>query len=260
MPGIDWQYHSGQKPALIILKIAMNLLNKIAVVTGVSSGLGKALATALIQKGATVYGLARRREKLEQLQSELGSKFFPVVLDIAQSIKIQEWIQSTFNKDFLPDLLINNAGIGGFAKIDEMPEEDWLAMIQTNINGMYFITKYLTPFFKQNNTISHIINIGSILGTMGRTEAAAYCTTKYGVNGFSEALFHELRSFNIKVTVVNSGSIATDFFANSGISPNENMIHPEDLAQTIIHILETPDNMLINELTVRPLNANSVKK
>ncbi|HTO17293.1 MAG TPA: SDR family NAD(P)-dependent oxidoreductase [Edaphocola sp.] len=237
----------------------MNLNQKIAVVTGASSGLGKAIATALIKKNTIVFGISRRAESLQQLQEALGNNFHPVVLDIAKKESVENWVKTTFKNDYCPDILVNNAGIGGFGKIDEMPEEEWLAMVQTNINGMYFITRYLVPFLKQNINTSHIINIGSILGTMGREDASAYCTTKYGVNGFSEALFKELRFDDIKVTVINSGSIATDFFVNSGIPANVNMIHSEDLAATVVHVLETPDNMLINELTVRPLNPKGKK-
>jgi short-subunit dehydrogenase len=106
---------------------------------------------------------------------------------------------------------------------------------------------------KRNSNTCHIINIGSILGKVGRSEGAAYCLTKYGVQGFSEALFRELRSDKIKVSCINPGSIATEFFKDSEIKPNDSMIQPKDLADLLIHILETPDNLLIDEITLRPL-------
>lgn len=238
----------------------MDLQHKNVILTGVSSGLGKAIAVALIKKGATVYGVARNRAKLTTIQSELGEKFHPVNIDITNKTTLKKWVKTMFNNNTFADVLINNAGIGSFQKIDELPEEDWEEMINTNLNGMFYITHAFVPFLKENKNTTHIINIGSILGTMGRSEGAAYCTSKYGVSGFSDALFKELRFFNIKVTCVNPGSIETDFFASSGIEKHGQMLQPSDLADTIVHLLETPDNMLINELTVRPLNPKITNK
>ncbi len=231
----------------------MHLEHKIVVLTGASSGLGSAIAKKLVEKGALVYGLSRSIEKLELLKSKLGHLFIPVQMDITKLDQLSDWIESTFVDGLLPDVLINNAGIGSFSKIDETLPEYWLEMMNTNLNGMYYITSQLVPYFKKNKQTTHIVNIGSVLGTTGREESTAYCTTKFGVRGFSDSLFKELRADHIKVTCINPGSIATDFFQTSGIKKHDNMIHPEDLALTIVHVLETPDNMLINELEVRPL-------
>lgn len=232
----------------------MELLDKIAVVSGATSGLGKAMVTSLIEKGCKVYGLARTKTKLLTLQEELGTAFIPVEMDITDKKAIEKWGNITFSDTHLPDILINNAGVGGFAKIDETSVEMWLNMMNTNLNGTYYLTHQLVPFFKQNKLITHIINIGSILGSMGREEGAAYCATKHAISGFSDALFKELRKDNIKVTLINPGSIDTDFFQTSGIEKHSNMLQAEDLAKTIVHVLETPDNFLINEITIRPLN------
>lgn len=232
----------------------MNLKGKIAVLTGASSGLGSAVAESLIQKEAIVYGLARNLTALNELKKKLGESFHSVKIDITNSKIVSEWIKTTFSGKYAPDILINNAGVGAFIKIDETKESDWLTMMNTNLNGMFYITSGLVPFMKKKVGSKHIINIGSIIGLTGRAESAAYCTTKFGVQGFSESLFLELRFFNIKVTCFNPGSIATDFLKSSGIDKHDHMLHPKDLADTLIYILETPDNMLINELTVRPLN------
>lgn len=232
----------------------MILTNKIAVLTGASSGLGTAISAALVKKGVHVYGLARNESKLKSLQQQLGTLFHPVKLDISIREDVIQWITAAFQAGNFPDILINNAGVGSFQKIDELSDEEWERTINTNLNGMFYVTSKVVPFLKKNPATTHIINIGSILGTMGRTEGAMYCTTKYGVSGFSEALFKELRQDSIKVTCLNPGSIDTNFFKSSGIDKHSNMLQPKDLAATIIHVLETPDNMLINELTVRPLH------
>lgn len=231
----------------------MILQHKTAIVTGASSGLGYALTKALIQKEVKVYGIARNKEKLEDMQEQFGKQFVPVPMDVTNFPALKTWIEDTFQEE-TPEILINNAGIGRFEKIDEMASETWFATVDTNLNSVYVMTSEVVKKMKRNNSGKHIINIGSILGTTTRTEAAAYCATKHGINGMSEVLFKELRSDNIKVTCINSGSIATNFFADSGIEAHNNMLHPNEIADTIIHVLETPDNVLINELTVRPLN------
>jgi len=235
----------------------MDVDGKIAVITGASSGLGAALANALVAKGSIVYGLARNLEKLHAIENKLGEKFIPVGMDITGQKDIASWVQNTFSDSHIPDILINNAGAGYFSKIDELPLEQWHAMIQTNLNGTFYLTSGIVPYMKQNKNISHIINIGSILGKTTRSESAAYSATKYGMQGFSEALFKELRSYKIKVTCVNPGSIDTGFFKSSGITPHANMLRPDDIAQMIVHLLETPDNFLVDEITVRPLIPNA---
>lgn len=232
----------------------MNISGKIVIVTGASSGLGAAISKALVTAGATVYGLARNKNTLKEVQKNIGSKFIPVSLDIIEEKAVKRWFAKTFSDEESPDILINNAGAGSFGKIDEMPSEDWYKMINTNLNGMYCITSEAVKLMKAQKKSSHIINIGSILGITTRAEGAAYSATKYGITGFSEALFKELRGDNIKVTCLNPGSIDTSFFKSSGIKSHGNMLQAEDIASTLLHILKTPDNMLISEMTVRPLN------
>ncbi|AFL79654.1 short-chain alcohol dehydrogenase [Aequorivita sublithincola DSM 14238] len=238
----------------------MKIQNKIAIVTGASSGLGAAISEALIAEDAIVYGLARNSDALIKIQKNLGNNFTPVILDISEEKAVKHWVAETFSKEKSPDILINNAGTGSFGKIDEMPSEEWYKMINTNLNGMYCITSEVVRLMKPKKESTHIINVGSILGITTRSEGAAYSATKYGISGFSEALFKELREYNIKVSCLNPGSIDTSFFESSGIKSHENMLQAEDIASTLLHILKTPDNMLISEMTVRPLNPKAPDK
>lgn len=231
----------------------MNLKGKIAVVTGASSGLGAATATALIDKGASVYGLARNENRLRQLSQQLGDNFHPVPMDVRKTEKIQSWIKKTFDTDRQPHILINNAGISKFDNVDALSTADWNNMVDVNLSAVHHMTAAITPFMKMDNESSHIINIGSILGKVSGSRKSAYSATKFAIQGYSEALFKELRGFNIKVTCFNPGSINTDFFHTSGIIPNDHMLKPNELADILIFLLETPDNVLIDELTVRPL-------
>lgn len=238
----------------------MNLDSKIAVVTGASSGIGKAFSKALIDKGATVYGLARSTDKLKAIQNDLGEQFKPVTLDITRHNDIEKWVQDTFADSHQPDVLINNAGLGRFGKVDELSLEDWETMINTNLSGIFYMTRQIVPLMKRNEATCHIINIASIAGKIGNPELSGYNASKYGVRGFSEALFKELRYDGIKVTCFYPGSIATEFFdkaTDSGTHPN--MMHPEDVANVLVNVLETPDNFLINDITMRPLNPKPPK-
>ncbi|HLR31889.1 MAG TPA: SDR family oxidoreductase [Fodinibius sp.] len=233
----------------------MNIASKTAVVTGASSGIGAAFSHALIDKGATVYGLARGADKLQELRQTLGDQFIPVTLDVTRHETVDRWIQQMPGDEFQPDILINNAGLGRFGDVDMLPLEDWEAMIGTNLSGVYYMCRQIIPLMKNNPDTCHIINIASIAGKVGNPQLSGYNASKFGVRGFSEALFKELRYDAIKVTCLYPGSIQTGFFDDSNTSEShDNMMHPRDVANVLINVLETSDNFLINDLTMRPLN------
>lgn len=232
----------------------MDIPSSNIIVTGVSSGLGRAIARNLVQQEATVYGIARTVAKLNEIEEQLGSNFISVPLDITNQKGVDLCVDETFGEDSLPDVLINNAGAGYFGKIDELPPERWHRMMDTNLSGTFYLTQNIVPLMKEKKSPSHIINIGSILGTMSNPKMSAYSVTKFGIRGFSEALFKELRYDNIKVSCINPGSIETDFFAESGIKKHSNMLQPKDIADTVAYLLQTPDNMLVSDMIIRPLN------
>jgi len=233
----------------------MNLKGKTAIVTGASSGIGAVFSEALTKKGATVYGLARSEDKLNKIQNELGEAFKPVRMDVTRHDDIDAWVARTFDEGNRPDILINNAGLGYFANVEELSVDEWNTMIDTNLTGIFYMTRLLVPLMKRNENVCHIINIASIAGKIGNPQLSGYNASKFGVSGFSEALFKELRYDKIKVTCLYPGSIATDFFDNAeGTRTHPNMMHPEDVAKVLINVLETPDNFLISDVTMRPLN------
>jgi NADP-dependent 3-hydroxy acid dehydrogenase YdfG len=232
----------------------MNLQGKTAIVTGASSGIGAAFSQALINKGATVYGLARSEDKLQRIRDEFGSSFIPVRMDITSHKAIESWVDKTFDGDQSPDVLVNNAGLGYFGNVDEMSVEEWDTMINTNLSGIFYLTRQIVPLMKEYDPVCHIVNIASIAGKLGNPQISGYNASKFGVSGFSEALFKELRYDGIKVTCLYPGSIATNFFDNADQDTHSNMMQPEDMATVLINVLETPDNFLISDMTMRPLN------
>ncbi|WP_340105050.1 SDR family oxidoreductase [Rhodohalobacter sp. 8-1] len=233
----------------------MDIKGKVAIVTGASSGIGTEFCRKLVVQGATVYGLARSKGRLKELEKELGDRFIPVKMDVTEYGSIENWVKKTFNHDHTPDILINNAGLGLFGPVDELPMKDWQTMIDVNLNGVFYLTRTIVPLMKESDTYSHIINIASIAGLLGNPNLSGYNATKFAVRGFSESLFKELRYEKIKVSCMFPGSIATSFFENAGgMDTHKNMMQPGDVADTLMHLLKTPDNMLINEITMRPLN------
>lgn len=236
----------------------MNLKSKIAIVTGASSGIGAQFSEDLVKKGATVYGLARSIDKLNQIKEQLGESFIPVQQDVTNSGELENWVKKTFSENHTPDIMINNAGLGYFANVDELKLEEWNNMLNVNLSGVFYLTRLIVPLMKENENICHIVNISSIAGLMGNPQLSAYNATKYGLRGFSDALYKELRYDGIKVSCFFPGSIATNFFDEiDAVDQHPNMMNAADVSNTLIHVLETPDNFLINELIMRPLNPKS---
>jgi len=232
----------------------MNLQSKVAIVTGASSGIGAEFSKILVKSGTKVYGLARSTDKLATIREELGDQFIPVTLDITDYDAVEKWVGETF-VDESPDILVNNAGLGIFGNVDELDLKDWHTMMDVNLSGVFYLTRLIVPLMKENPNVCHIANIASIAGLMGNPTLSAYNATKYGLRGFSEALFKELRFDGIKVSCFFPGTIATSFFDSiQSMSLHDNMMQPIDMAKTLKYVLETPDNFLINEITMRPLN------
>ncbi len=231
----------------------MDLRNKIAVVTGASSGLGSEFARHLVSHGSRVYGLARRINRLKSLETEIGSEFNPVECDVTDEASVAD----AFSGIDRVDILINNAGLGRFAPIDVQSKEDWSIQIDTNLTGVYLCTRAVVPRMKTQNRQTgfggHIVHVASVAGLVGNPNLSAYNATKFGLRGFSEATMKELREDGIKVTCICPGSVATEFGRIAGSSGAPNPMQAEDIATTVIHVLQSPDNYLISEVVMRPL-------
>ncbi|MDZ4668271.1 MAG: SDR family oxidoreductase [bacterium] len=232
----------------------MNLTDKIAVVTGVSKGIGMALCKQLLEKGAAVYGLGRN------CPAEIvHTNFHFMTCDVQNSASVQ----TAFSKIYLEvaeiHVMVNNAGLGYFGYLEDVTEEQWHTMFNTNIHGMFYCLKQVLPQMKKSE-FGHIINIASTAALEGMAQVSAYCATKWAVKGLSESLYKELRDFKIKVTCVYPGSTKTDFFRNSlGIKPHDYMLMPEDVALMMVQALEMPDNFHTVNLEIRPLQPRGPK-
>jgi NADP-dependent 3-hydroxy acid dehydrogenase YdfG len=230
----------------------MDIKNKIAVVTGVSKGIGLALCQSLIKKGCKVYGLGRTAP------DALTDLHF-IACDVRSHESVKTAIDSIEREHGRIDILVNNAGLGYFGFLEDTTIEQWHEMFDTNVSGMFYCCKSVLPLMKKQQ-YGHIINIASTAALEGMPQVSAYCATKWAVKGLSESLFREVRDFCIKVTCVYPGSTKTDFFRNSpGINPHDYMLMPEDVAQTIIQAIEMPDNFHTVNLEIRPLQPKGPK-
>ena len=224
----------------------MKLNQSIAVVTGVSKGIGYELCKQLLDKGCIVYGLGRNNNLTH-----------PNYTFYSCDVRNLSEVKSTFD-DIIKlhnriDILVNNAGLGYFGYLEEMPVEQWEEMFSTNVNGMFYCCKQVLPHMKKAG-IGHIVNLASIAALEGMPQVAGYCATKWAVKGLSESLFKEVRDFGIKVTCIYPGSVKTDFFRNSpSIQPHDYMLMPEDVALQIVHALEMPFNFHTVNVEIRPL-------
>lgn len=238
----------------------MDLKGKVAVITGTTAGLGLEFSRTLIERGSTVFGLARRREKLAQVEKELGHDFHGIVCDVSDEEQVNEAAAQIESETERIDILVNNAGLGRFGPVDEASLDDWDVQVDTNLKGVFLCTRAFVPVMKRQNADSgfggHIINVSSVAGLVGNPNISIYNATKFGLKGFSEALMKEVREDGIKVTCIYPGSIETEFFDVAGIQISQQPMTARDITSTLIHVLEAPDNYLISEVAMRPLRPN----
>ena len=227
----------------------MDLTGKVAIVTGASKGIGRATVEALLARGVTVAGWGRTAPA-----GLVHDRFQFFECDVRDEHAVAEAITNT-QRELGPDVhvLVNNAGLGIAGSVDGFSSDDWRLMFDTNVHGTFFCTRAVLPLMKRQQ-LGHVVNIASIAGTTGIENMAGYCATKFAVRGFSQSLFKEVRNDGIKVTCLYPGSTQTNFFDDiPGANINDSMMRPEDIASAIVYSLETPDNFLIVDMEMRPL-------
>jgi short-subunit dehydrogenase len=225
----------------------MELKQKVAIVTGVSKGIGLSVARKFLEKGLRVAGWSRTAPDLEHP----NFKFHQVDLRSFESI---ENAFGTTLQDFGNiSVLINNAGIGYSGKMDQMPVSQWMEMFDLNVHALYYCSRLVIPEMKKLKE-GHIINIASVAALEGKEDWVGYCGSKYAVRGISQSLYKEVRNFGIKVTCVYPGAVNTNFFDRiDNMNAHPNMMNPDDLAITLLDLLQTSGNCHPVELEIRPL-------
>ncbi|MEO0333342.1 MAG: oxidoreductase [Bacteroidota bacterium] len=190
-----------------VLYLKPDVMKKVILVTGASSGIGKATALQLLSAGHTVYGLARRVENMQDLV-KAGGKALP--MDVTQHAQVKAVIQDIIQKEKRIDVLINNAGYAVYGAIEDVSYEDAKRQFEVNLFGLAEVTKAVLPAMR-NQKSGTIINVSSVGGKIFTPLGAWYHATKHALEGWSDCLRLELRSFGIDVVVIQPGAIKTEF-------------------------------------------------
>jgi 3-oxoacyl-[acyl-carrier protein] reductase len=233
----------------------MELEGKTAIVTGATKGIGRGIAEALARAGANVSISARKEAEIESAVAEL-SELGPagvagVVCDVRDFDEVKALIAHTVMEFGGIDILINNAGIGIFESVEKMSPEDFRAVLETNLFGVFYCCHEAIPVMKKRGG-GYIINISSLAGTNAHPQMAAYNASKFGLNGFSEALMQEIRHDGIKVSYIMPGSVNTEFGGDETSEAKNWQLQPEDIARVVLDLLHHSERSLASRVEIRP--------
>jgi NAD(P)-dependent dehydrogenase (short-subunit alcohol dehydrogenase family) len=229
------------------------LSDKTALVTGATRGIGRAIAARLLRDGARVAICGRSTESVEraveQLARETGGATAGIAADVGNLDQVRALYEFVDRRFGSLDILVNNAGIGVFASVRDLKPEDWRRTLDTNLTGVYLCCHEALARFGNRGGI-FVINISSLAGKNAFAGGAAYNASKFGLNGFSEALMLDHRYDDVRVCTIMPGSVATDFSARS---QNDNWkIAADDVAEIVSAVLRMPSRTLISRVEVRP--------
>jgi NADP-dependent 3-hydroxy acid dehydrogenase YdfG len=237
---------------------------KVALVTGASSGIGRATALALSRAGAKVAAGARRTDKLESLRQEIekaGGEVIVQKLDVTKKAECDSFVSSAISKWGSADILVNNAGLMPLSFFKNLKVSEWDQMIDVNIRGVIYCTAAVIPHMLAKKS-GHIVNMSSIAGRVVFPSGTVYCATKHAVTAFSEGLRQEFSTrSNIRVTCIEPGVVdtelnntITDASLAKFVESTKQMasLKAEDIANAILFAVESPPDMNVNEIMLRP--------
>ncbi|MFT4849972.1 MAG: 3-oxoacyl-[acyl-carrier protein] reductase [Sediminicola sp.] len=224
--------------------------NKKAIITGGSRGLGKATAIAFAKEGIDIAITGRNEKILKETVSELetfGIFAMYSVFDVSSYQDVKIGIKHIVNTLGSVDILVNNAGTAAFGSFNEMDVSQWSQIIQTNLMGMYYVTKEVLPYLLSQNE-GDIINVSSTAGLNGNANTSAYSASKFAVIGMSESLMKEVRKNNIRVCTLTPSTIETDLSIDLGITnkdSHDSVLQPSDFAELIVASIKLPRRAML---------------
>lgn len=227
---------------------------QVAVITGAGRGIGAAIARQLAALGATAALCGRTKSALDETAHaivEAGGKAEVIPCDVTVLHQVQHAaarVNSTFGR---LDILVNNAGVGGFnSPLHELPPEDWERILNTNLRGVYFAIRAFAPLMIRARR-GHIVNISSLAGKNALPNGAAYAASKWGLNGLTYSLAEELRTHNIRASVICPGSVDTELSPHTGKDPKK-MLQSDDVAHAVVMLVTQAPQSFISEVLLRP--------
>jgi 3-oxoacyl-[acyl-carrier protein] reductase len=231
-----------------------NLAGQVAVITGAGRGIGAAIARKLAGLGATTILCGRTRSTLDLTANAIvqsSGKAEAILCDVTSLESVEEAagrVQSLLGR---VDIVVNNAGVGGFGgPLHQLPPNEWDHILNTNLRGVYYMTRAFAPMMIRARS-GHIINISSLAGKNAPPNGAAYAASKWGLNGLSYSLAEELRSYNIRVSVICPGSTNTELSPHAGKDPTK-MLQPEDVAHLVAMLVMQSPQSFVSEISLRP--------
>jgi 3-oxoacyl-[acyl-carrier protein] reductase len=235
----------------------VELEGKVAFITGGARGIGLDIAERLVREGASVFICGRDPSGLESAlrclrNLECESRTDGAVADVRRYSDCQSAVHRAVERFGRIDILVNNAGIGIFKPVDKLTPEEWDATIQTNLSGVFYCSREAVPVMRRHGG-GHIFNISSLLAVHPIATGAAYNASKFGLNGFSEAMMQDVRYDGIRVTIIMPGSVATAFAG----SPGGNLHEPwklsgTDIARAVVDLYRYPGHALVSRIEIRP--------
>ncbi len=236
----------------------MNLNGKNAIVTGGGKGLGKAVAIALAKEGVNIGITGRNEENLKSTAAELadlGVTAAYAVFNVDDEEAVDNGIKTLVADLGSIDILINNAGIGDFGKINDMPTDVWEQVIKTNLFGVLYTSKAVYPFLKEKGE-GDIVNVASTAGLKGGAGMSAYAASKAAVISLSQSMMAEWRKDNIRVITLTPSTIATDMSIDGGLTDGnpEKVLQPEDFAEWVRDILKMNRRAMIANASIFSTN------
>ena len=235
------------------MTMTKQLDGKVALITGASRGIGFAIAQSLGRMGAKLSLCARDAVKLESAASELKSEGVTALrtpADVTNPEQIAALVQRTEQSLGPIEILVNNAGIGYFAPVQDALEAKWDAVLDTNLKSVFLAVKAVAPGMMQRRS-GHIINIASLAGKNAFAGGSIYCASKWGLVGMTQCMAEDLRAFGIRVSAVCPGSVATDFSPHTGKDTSK-MLQAEDVAHAVEVIVTQAPQSFISEILLRP--------
>ncbi|WP_297704579.1 SDR family oxidoreductase [uncultured Eudoraea sp.] len=230
----------------------IDLTGKVAYITGGSKGIGLGVAKKLLDSGIKVAISGRNKASLDAAVQQLGSgsNVLALVSDVTKLDDEHKAVAQIIQKWGKLDVVLANAGIGHFAPVDELSENDWHQMIDTNLNGVFHTLKASVDALKDSK--GYYITLASLAGTNFFPTGAGYNATKFGVVGFTQAAMLDLRKYDIKVSTIMPGSVATHFNNNEPTQKDAWKIQPEDIGELVIDLLKMHPRTLPSKIEVRP--------
>lgn len=230
------------------------LVNKTALVTGASRGIGRAIALRLGRMGASVAICSRKHADLEHTAANFqkeGIRALPIVADVTRAEDVERLVERTSAEFGEIEILVNNAGIGLFGSFYERGESDWDAVLDTNLKAAFLTSRAVAPRMIRSGS-GHIINISSLASKSAFSGGALYCASKWGLMGLTACMAEDLRAHGVRVSVICPGSVNTEFSPHSGRTP-ANLLQPEDVAHAVAALATQSSQSFISEIDLRPL-------